>query len=190
MLSYTLQERTASAVQPWSVPNMKNKADLSDGKILRSAVTHPTLLTNGIKLELVENENWHTKFFLSSVLKFKIQLSIFMEISKGKKKHEHLRSGRFHNTYNKRKKKSKQSSKYHPPFMDWIYIWVKSQQMTTAYSFNNLKTGFQTYVIFKLENLTQDACPLTATPGSRKNRFLCRGCIMLSNYKISLQCRY
>lgn len=84
---------------------MKNKADLSDGKILRSAVTHPTLLTNGIKLELVENENWHTKFFLSSVLKFKIQLSVFMEISKGKKKHEHLRSGGFHNTYNKRKKK-------------------------------------------------------------------------------------
>lgn len=124
MLSYTLQERTASAVQPWSVPNMKNKADLSDGKILRSAVTHPTLLTNGIKLELVENENWHTNFFLSSVLKFKIQLSIFMEISKGKKKHERLRAGRFHNTYNKRKKKvNKAANITHLLWIEFISEW-------------------------------------------------------------------
>lgn len=56
ILFYTLQKRTAHI-------NIKNKADLSDGKILRSAVTHPTLLKNGIELEFVEKQNCHTNSF-------------------------------------------------------------------------------------------------------------------------------
>lgn len=107
---------------------------------------------------------------------------------KRQKKHEHLRSGRYHKRYNKRKEVNKAENITHLLWIEFISEWRASNRLLHT----QLTTSKQVFkhVIFKLENLTQDACPLTAMPGNKKNGLLCRGCIMLSNNKISLQRRY